>query len=177
MTNAAGTAYNEGIWSFGRKNARYEYSLTLDIIDENVDTDGIEAFGTAANYFFVAHSGDGSVDKTNDAATYAFTSIYESQVFDFGDVDSDKMLNSIKVAFRALAANEVVTLKYRIDGATAWTTIGSASTDGDLSHTFLSIEATDTPFAAFREVEFRLESTGGAEILGFRAKASVLDTP
>ena len=177
MTNSAGTTYNEGIWSFGRKNTNYSYSLTLDIIDENIDTDGIESFGTAANYFFIAHSGDGSVDKTNDAATYAFTSIYESQIFNFGDVDSDKMLNSLKVSFRSQAAGETVTAKYRVDGATSWTTIGSESTDGTLSRTFLSIESTDVAFAAFREVEFRLESTGGAEILGFRAVATILNAP
>lgn len=175
MTNSAGTTYNEGIWSFGRKNANYSYTLTLDIIDENINTSGIQAFGTAANYFFIAHSADGSVDKTNDTATYAFTSIYESQIFNFGDVDSDKMLNSLKVSFRSQAAGESVTAKYRIDGATSWTTIGSEATDGTLSHTFLSIEATDTPFAAFREVEFRLESTGGAEITGFKALATILD--
>jgi len=177
MTNSAGTEYVEGIWSFGRKNTNFLHTLTLDIIDENINTSGIQAFGTAANFFFIAHSNDGSVDKTNDAATYTFTSVCESQIFDFGDITSDKRLDSLKVFFRKLATGETITAKYRIDGATAWTTIGSASTDGDLSHTFLSIEATDTPFASFREVEFRIESTGGAEPLGFRAKATILDNP
>jgi len=175
MTNTAGTTYNEGVWSFGRKNANYSFTLTLDIIDENIDTDGVQGFGTAANYFFIAHSGDGSVDKTNDAATYAFTSIYESQVFNFGDSDFDKNLDSLKVSFRAQAAGESVTAKYRVNGATSWTTIGSEATDGTLSRTFLSIEATDVAFASFREVEFRLESTGGAEITGFKARATILD--
>ena len=175
MTNTAGTTYNEGIWSFGRKNVGYNYALTLDIIDENIDTDGIQAFGTAANYFFIAHSGDGSIDKTNDAATYAFTSIYESQIFDFGDADADKRLEAVRVAFRKLAAGEAVTAKYRWDDATSWTTIGTASTDDDKSHTFLSVEATDTPFASGRELEIRLESTGGAEILGLNLRATIQD--
>jgi hypothetical protein len=65
MTNTAGTEYNEGIWSFGRKNVNYPFSLTLDVIDENINTSGIQSFGTAANYFFITHSADGSVDKTN----------------------------------------------------------------------------------------------------------------
>lgn len=175
MTNTAGTTYNEGIWSFGRKNVGYNYALTLDIIDENIDTDGIQAFGSAANFFFIAHSLDGSVDKTNDAATYAFTSIYESQIFDFGDPNADKRLEALRVPFRKLAAGEAVAAKYRWDDATSWTTIGTASTDDDKSHTFLSIEATDTPFASGRELEIRLESTGGAEILGFAMKATILD--
>lgn len=177
MTNAAGTTYNEGIWSYGRKNSSYTQALTLDIIDENVSTSGIQAFGTAGNFFFIAHSADGSIDKTDDTVAYTFTSILETQILDFGDVDSDKRLDSFKVSFRALAASEVVTAKYRIDGATSWTTIGSASIDGDVSRTFVSIEATDTAFASGREYEFRIESTGGAEITGWKARATILDNP
>ncbi len=176
MTNAAGTEYNEGIWSFGRKNAQYPYTLTLDIIDENINTSGIQAFGTAANYFFVAHSADGSIDKTNDAATYAFTSIYESQIFDFGEGEADKRLEAVQVMFRKLATGEVVTAKYKVDGATAWTTIGTFNTVGALSRSFLNLEAaSNAAFAGGREYEFRFESTGGLEILGYVIKATVLD--
>ncbi len=176
MTNSAGTTYNEGIWSFGRKNVNFPFALNLDIIDENVTTSGIQAIGSAANYFFITHSGDGSIDKTNDAATYAFTSIYESQVFNFGDVDSDKTLLSLKASFRKQAAGESLTAKYRVDGATAWTTIGTYDTDDSLSRTFINIEATDTAFASGYEYEFRLESTGGLEVTGFKAKARINDT-
>ncbi len=177
MTNSSGTEYNEGLWSFGRKNVNYSFSLTLDVIDSNIDTDGIQSFGTAANYFFIAHSGDGSIDKTNDTASYTFTSVYESQVMNFGDVMSDKRLECLKVSFRKLASGETLTVKYRIDGATAWTTIGTFSTAGAISRTFLNIESTAAAFASGKEYEFRLESTGGLEITGLYARALVLDNP
>jgi len=175
MTDAVGTTYNEGVWSFGRKNSAYPYTLTLDLIDENINTSGIQGFGSAANYFFIAHSADGSIDKTNDVATYTFTSVYESQIMSFGDTDADKRLEAIRVSFRKILSGESVTVKYRADDATSWTTIGTTSTVGDKSHSFLSIEASDTPFASAREYEFRLESTGGAEITGLNIKATVLD--
>lgn len=177
MTNVAGTLYNEGIWSFGRKNVNFPFALSLDIIDENINTSGIQAIGSAANYFFITHSADGSIDKTNDVATYAFTSAYESQIFDFGDVESDKTLLSLKVSFRKLLTGESLTAKYRVDGATAFTTIGTYSTVDMLSRTFLNIESTGADFASGREYEFRLESTGGLEITGFSAKAIVNNTP
>ncbi len=183
MTNSAGTTYNEGLWSFGRKNVNYPFSLTLDIEDSavnnggNIDGDGIQAFGTAANYFFITHSGDGSIDKTNDAATYAFTSVYESQIMDFGDADADKTLLSLKVSFRKQAAGESLTAKYRVNGATSWTTIGTYDTDDTLSKTFLAIESSGDSFASGNEYEFRLESTGGLEITGWKAKAAINDTP
>ena len=175
MTNSAGTTYNEGIWSFGRKNVLYPFSLTLDIVDENVNTSGIQAIGTAANYFFVTHSADGSIDKTNDVATFAFSSVYESQIFNFGDQDADKTFLCLCVYFRKLATGESLTAKYRVDGATAWTTIGTFTTVGELSRTFVNIESTGDAFASGKEYEFQLTSTGGLEITGFKVKARIND--
>ena len=177
MTNSAGTEYKEGIWSFGRKNVNYPFALTLDVIDSNISTSGIQAFGTAANYFFITHSEDGSVDKTNDAEVYTFTSVYESQIFNFGDADADKTLQSLKVSFEKLVSGQALVAKYRVNGTTVWTTIGTFSTADKLSHTFLGIEATGLAFASGHEYEFRLESTGGLEITGMKALAAINDTP
>jgi hypothetical protein len=175
MTNTAGTEYDEGLWSFGRKNSKYPWATTLDIIDENVDTDGIEAFGTAGNYFFIAHSNDGSIDKTNDAATYAFTSIYESQILDFGDADTQKKIESVKVSFRKLITGESVTLKMKVDDATSWTTIGAYSTADKVSYTWKNI-ATGAAFPCGREFKFRIESTGGLEVTGLELDVTILNT-
>lgn len=173
MTNSAGTTYNEGIWSFGRKNVGYPFALTLDVIDENITASGIQAFGSAANYFFITHSGDGSIDKTNDVATYAFTSAYESQILNFGDMEGEKTLQTLKVSFRKLASGESLTAKYRVNGATAWTTIGTHSTVDTLSITFTEIASSSAAFASGNEYEFRLESTGGLEITSVKAKALI----
>ncbi len=175
MTNAAGTEYNEGIWSFGRKTAAYPWALTLDIIDENVSTAGIQGFGTAGNYFFIAHSADGSIDKTDDTATYSFSSIYETQIEDFDDVDNDKRLESVKVYFRKLATGESLTAKYKVDDATSWTTIGTFTTVGQLSRTFINIESTSSAFSSGKEFKFQFISTGGLEITGYKLQATLLN--
>lgn len=174
MTNSTGTEYNEGIWSFGRKNINYPYSLTLDYIDENVTTSGIQAFGSAANFFFIAHSADGSIDKTDDTATYSFGSILETQIYDFGEADSDKRLASFKVSVRRLSTGESFTVKYKVDDASTWTTIGTYSTTNSLSHTFVREEVTPKDFTSGKEYKFQIISNGGCEITGFRAKATVL---
>ncbi len=176
MTNSSGTEYHEGLWSFGRKNANYPYALTLDVVCEEADTDGIQAFATAGNFFFIAHSLDGSISKTNDAATFAYTSIYESLIFDFGDSSIDKRLERLKVTFKKLVSGESLTAKYRVDGATSWTTIGTYSTVNKTERSFINIEATAVKFASGKEYEFRLESTGGLEITSFTAVASPLLT-
>lgn len=174
MTNSAGTTYDEGIWSFGRKNAKYPFSLSLDIIDENVNTSGIQAFGTAANFFFIAHSNDGSIDKTNDASTYAFTSIYESLIYDFGDISLKKKLDQFTIYTSPLPSGASVTVKYKFDNESSFTTIGSFSTSGGSSRDFVNIESSGAVFPTFKESQFRCESTGGAEILGYKIVAQPL---
>lgn len=177
MTNTAGTEYNEGIWSFGRKNANYLYALSLDYIDENVTTSGIQSFGSAGNFFFISHSADGSIDKTDDTAVYTMTSLLETQILNFGSTELDKRLNSFKVSFRKMAAGESITVKYKVDGATSWTTIGTFDTDDALSHTFLREEANSVDFKSGREFKFQINSTGGAEITGWVALATPLSNP
>lgn len=175
MTNSAGTEYHEGIWSFGRKNVNFPFALSLDIIDENINTSGIQAFGTAGNFVFITHSGDGSIDKTDDTNAFTFASVYESQVLNFGKVDNDKTLLSLKVSFRRLLAGETLTARYRVDGASAWTLIGTYDTVDTISKTFLNIESSGNAFASGREYEIRLESTGGLEITGMKLQARVND--
>jgi hypothetical protein len=178
MTNTAGTTYNEGIWSFGRKSSSYPFILSLDYIDENVNTSGITSFDTAGNYFFLAHSGDGSVDKTSSTAAYTFTSIFESQIVSLASSGGDKAIHSITATFREIAAGESLTLKYKVDDtpSTAWTIIGTFNTVGETGYIFLGL-ADGTPFSSGTEFKFRLESTGGLEITGFEVPLSPYFNP
>ena len=175
MTNSAGTEYNEGIWSFGRKNVNYPNVLTIDVVEENANTSGIEAIGIAGNYFFTAHSADGSVGKTNDASTYAYTSVFESQIYDFGNIAITKRLDMFSLYTAPMPTGGSVTVKYKVDAETSFTTIGTLSTVGALSRDFYNIESSGANFPTFKEIQFRIESvTGGAEITGFTMKASPL---
>lgn len=175
MTNSAGTEYNEGIWSFGRKNLNYPYTLSLDLIDENVSVSGIQSFGLAGNYFFLSHSGDGSIDKTDDASNHTFTSIYESQINDFGSMDDDKRLESIKVSFKKILVSEQLTVKIKWDDATSWTTVGTYNTVGGKTKTFSLIESSGANFPSGKELFLRLESLNGLEITGYTLKATILN--
>lgn len=174
MTNAAGTEYNEGLWSFGRKNVAYPYALALDVIDENIDTDGIQAFGSAANFFFITHSGDGSIDKTSATATYTFTSIYETQIYNSGSTNTDKKLLQFSVETEPLTSGQSVTLKYKVDADTSWTTFGTHSTVGVSARDFFGIESSGLPFPTHAEIKFRIESTGGAAVTGYALKTQTL---
>jgi len=177
MTNSAGTLYDEGVWSFGRKNSNYTFALSLDVVCEEATTAGIQAFGMAGNFVFVAHSSDGSISKTNDSAVFTYTSIYESTIFDFGNVFAEKRLDKFKVSVRTLTSGESVTVKMKKDPSdTSWTTIGTLSTVGEVSRTFINIESSSLAFPSGKEMLFQILSTGGAEVTGFSAEATLMST-
>ena len=174
MTNSAGTEYIEGIWSFGRKNANYPFALTLDIVDENINTSGIQGFATAANYFFIACNGDGQIYKTNDSAVYTTTSVYESQIFDLGDASTQKKIEQFTITTPPIPTGGVITAKFKVDNDTSWTTIGTLSTVNEIARDFFNIEATGVDFPTFGEIRFQLTSTGGAELTSFSFISSPL---
>lgn len=174
MTNSSGTEYIEGIWSFGRKNANFNLSLNLDIIDENVNTSGIQGFGTAANYFFVFHSNDGSIDKTDDTATYSFTSILETNWIVVTGSDS---LRGISIMTEPLPSGGSLTVKYKKDEESSFTTIGSFSTTNGIKYDFININSTGLPLPSFNRLKLRFESTGGAEFKGYSGYSIPLIKP
>ena len=75
-----------------------------------------------------------------------------------------------------MASGESITVKYKVDGATSWTTIGTFDTDDALSHTFLREEANNVDFKSGKEFKFQITSTGGAEITGYNIIASTMST-
>lgn len=176
FTNDAGTEYDEGIWSFGRKDAKYPYALSLDYVYSSVTTSGIQSMGSAGNFFFITFNGDGSVAKINDTAVYTETSLVETQIMNFGDAEMEKRLDKIKVSFRKLASGETLTVKYKVNDATSWTTVGTFSTVGAISKTFNREETADKDFSSGKEFKFRFESTGGLEITGHSLQATELST-
>jgi len=165
MTNSAGTEYHEGLWSFGRKNVNYPFSLTLDIVCEEANTSGIQGFTTAGNFFFIFHSNDGSIAKTNDVSTYRYTSIFETLIL--GDGFTNRQLKRFILTTAPLPTGGSVTVKVKNDDDTSFTTIGTYSTVGGTFRKFVNIESTSAAFPTSRESQFRIESTGGAEITGW----------
>lgn len=178
QSTATESTYHLGIWCFGRKNVNSNFTLTLDQIDENIDTSNfyINSFGAAGNYWFINHSADFSITRTNDAATYSFTSIYETQIFNGGDASTLMKLLGVTVTTAPLPTAGQIVLKYRVDEETDWTTIFTHGTDNSLSHSAVNIESTGDNLPHFREIQLRLESTGGAEPTSISFKAEEVET-
>lgn len=148
-STATESTFNLGIWAFGRKNQNSDFALTLDYVEEAVDTANfkINSFGNAGNYWFINHSADGSLSKTDDASTYTNTSVYESQKF--GGAKQNKKLIGVNATFVYLPAAGSVVMKYKKDEETSWTTIYTHTTDNSLSHDAINIESSGATLPTF----------------------------
>ena len=177
LSTATESTFHLGIWSFGRKNSNANYALSLDfIIDSVVDTSNfrINSFGAAGDYFFLNHSADGSIAKTDDSATYSETSVFETQLWNPGGSSILKKLIGVTVDCAYLPSGASFTIKYRKNEETSFTTIASEAVDNVLYHSSIQIESTGVTLPEFRELTLRVESTGGAELTRIYAEADIV---
>lgn len=133
------STYHMGIWSFGRKDANSNFALSLDYVEEAVDTAKyyINSFGNAGNYWFISHGDAGLVHKTDDTANYTNTSIYEKT---FGNGKDTFKVKGITAMFDYLPTAGQVALSYKKDSETSFTNIFVFGTDNALRHSAVCIE-------------------------------------
>lgn len=167
LSTSTQSTHHLGIWVFGRKNVDSNFTIALDYIEEAVTNAAyyINSFGAAGDYWFISYGADGKVTKTDNDANYTYKSIYDSQIFNGGDVASYKSLIDVTVGTVYLPAAGQIICSYRIDNETLYTPIFTNTTDNSISHTANNIESSGAALPkSYKELQIRLESTGGAEI-------------
>ena len=165
-----------GIWRIGRNMSNEPFALSLYQFASNDSiTTPLKGFFIVGDYVFVSYTDNAgttySLSKTNNSASYTATSIYESLIINGGDSRLKKDLLGITVTTDYLPAAGQVVLKYQTDanvGSTTWTTIFTNTTDDSISHSAVTGLPKD-----FKEIVFRIESTGGAVITGLEFKLEI----
>jgi hypothetical protein len=94
--------------------------------------------------------------------------VVETVKFNGGDSSLIKKLNSVSVQTDYLGSEGQVTLKYRKDNKTTWTTIFTNTGENSISHEACNIESTSENLPQFKDIQFRIEVLGRTTILGLR---------
>lgn len=172
--------------SVGRKSAAYPWSFTLDrLVDNQNAITEIDATFKLSQTVFVAFNGDGSINRTDDTATYT-TATYISQIITGDSKVQDahrrfKQLLMAGVLTTPLTTGQSVSLSYRTDGG-SWKLIRTyaygddSNADPAVVPPNMGFEAgaadvngdgTDLePFVNYKELEFMVQSSGGAQPTG-----------
>lgn len=170
-----GVTTHNGLWYLGR-NKNGGWSLTLG---QFASTDGTDKDVIAATFYlgtlYAVHTAVGTT--TRQTTTYTQSSYCESSVNpNMPDTDKvfKKQLVSVSAHYLPLPASGQVVMKYKVDGGD-WKTIFTESTDSTTA-TEMSACSDGEQFTSGRNYEFRLESTGMAQITAFTYKYRVMPT-
>lgn len=137
----------------------------------------LRGFSRIGDYLWISYDETNTheVRRSNDATSFTASSLYESQIFTLGDSSTTKKLLGATVMTEPLPTAGQIILQYRKDEATSWTDIFTHTTDDSISHSAINHESTGATLPEFKEIQFRIKSTGGAVITGLKFKVEVLD--
>lgn len=116
-----------------------------------------------------------TLSKTNDSVSYTNNAIYESKKFDIGDSFLTKKLIGVSVMTEYMPTDGQIVLNYKKDEDTSWTLLFTHTTDNSLGHGTVNIESSGVTLPDFKEIQFQIISTGGAEITGLKFKCEFID--
>lgn len=150
------------VWRCGYNDSG-AFFVTPDVLPNN-DTaltgtvDGIDVIGDVT---FVAYNGDGSLSRTSSSATYTATAILETEAFRSG---LNETAVGASVHFEPLPSGASVKIYSRVNEVTSWgSALRTNTTQNDMR---LDINSDEFTTKDGKEYHFRVESTGGAVILG-----------
>ena len=157
---------NSGIWAVDERGR-----FTLEFVEEDntptTGVNGITSFMNQANRWWFAHSDDGSVSRTTSTALYTYTSVYETRIFSAKEMTDWVDLVGATVKTEALPTAGQIVLQFKADEDTSWTTMATFTTDDAVLHSITKSASATAPDVS-KEIQFRIESTGGAVVTGFQ---------
>jgi hypothetical protein len=171
-----------GLWSLGKSKLTGRYAVTLERIatTDNSET-GVLAAAIAGDKVCMVYDAEGTLSFTNTTAStgdqWTATSVFETVVnpdMPAADKPLMKQLMTFAVHYLPLPSTGQVVAKYRVDGG-AWTTIFAETGDGAVA-TEMTVDASEAQFTSGRNYEFRIESTGFAQIVGYSYKYEAIET-
>ena len=168
-----------GIWcvSSGGK-------VALDYIEDGASTyEGILQVG---NVWFVAHSNDGSTNRSDISPAIPSTTQYsEYETLLLEKTYQNKKLVRVGVMTEPLqnygAGDSSYKISYRTSegtpsSATSYTEIFDCSESGSTFHSSINIESTGETLPEFREIQFKVSSLKGTVITGIYYEYEILPT-
>ena len=181
--------YEATIFRYGRKNADEPYGLSVYkslevepavgntvgsvgndfVIDEN-DTYAL-SLNQNSIYAVVYEASYKTRQVKSTASTFtAQPGVIETSIFTGGDSHIQKKLIGVSTQCVPITSGQSITLKYKADAETTWTTFATINTVGSISQETLNVEATGANLPQFKEIAFRAELLGGAELTGILIK-------
>lgn len=179
-SGVAANYFKTGIYSVGRTNGKYDWAISLDY-QSNVSTDTtnpstVNGFHIVDDFMYVSHGTD-VVTKIINNGVYANPSTAETLINDsmpFSDRPKKKQLKGVQIMCASLPSGATIVVSYSVDGG-AYTALSTYSTAGGMGREWV-VDTNGKQFTEGYEYQFKIVSTGSAEITGLRYDYDILKT-
>jgi len=169
--------------SRNKNNGLWVYTVEQGATNDNSET-SVLAAARIAGYTYFVHTSVGTITRTINSSVldslFAQTCIYETLVnpeMPDGDWMQKKQLLSFEIFTEPLYSAAQVVVKYRVDSTSAFSTTimtkTATSPDTRLTH-YKAVTASGDRFVSGTNIEFRIESTKGARIVGYAYEYDIL---
>lgn len=182
----------DGVWSIGRSSPSAPFVLVNEQKTNNntalATGDTLNGFIKVGDFLLQSYTSGGTYGLTKTVISsdnnYSENSIYESKTFDGSqagqgtDATHYKDLIEVAVTTESMVTNGQIVLAYQVDeniGTSTWTTIFTNTTNDSISHVANNVESLGAALPkSYKQIAFRILSTGGAEVTGLAFKEDVI---
>lgn len=155
------------------KNSLGQYAVVVDRIGNtsNSSTTAVISAAITGDRALFVHTADGTITITTSGGTVAYgTATWTSPIFNGKNSGQNKRLVSVGVMTEPLPSGATAVVSYRKDSQTGFqTAFLTSSTTGAIYKESVN-EASGAALPQFREIQFEIQSTGGAVITGLKFK-------
>lgn len=183
------SVYEATLFRYGKNNANESYGLSVYKSLEVEPAVG-NTLGSLGNDFIIDESDTYALSlnqnsiyavvyeapyktrqvKSTDSTFTAQPGVIETSIFTGGDSHINKKWIGVSTQFAPITTGQSITLKYKVDADTSWTTFATINTVGTISQETINIESTGANLPNFKELSIRAELLGGAELTGLIIK-------
>lgn len=165
------TTLPQGVYTWGQVEKNYPVVLNFDYPISTGTTTGTSlsigaVYGASPTKLYVGWK-DGSsygIDLIS-TSTLQTTTVYESLIFDGNKPYIPKFFKEVRILHKPFVASESITVKYKVDRATSYTTITDVANAFEDTSYERHIFNNSTGFIRGKELQVRLELTGGAQLI------------
>lgn len=170
---STGSLVPTGIYTISRSGENSPFQITCErLIHNSTSITSLAGLFRIGDVIFTSYNNvvnvSSNVGRTNDTASYTATSSIETVKYNGGSTNKKKRVIGIAVSTAPLPASSTITVGYKADAESSYTTIGTITTTNAVYKEFITIESTGKNLPECQEIQFKISSTGGAEITGWR---------
>ena len=165
---------NTGLVKIGPHPSTGQLSISLD---RHIEVTAIQGCFASRGIVWVGHGTDGSISRTSDTRQYStsLASVYESLVnhdMPIADKEKEKTLQKVLITTEPLPASGSIVVKYKTEHDSTWQSFTPDITNSTNDSTVTEFNPS---IRHFYDIEFRVESLGGATITGGSYRYQTLD--